>query len=104
MTALIADEATLAFLRQAQGMAEIRDRAGNVIGVFAPACPPNGGKLAGSLIDPAEIARRKKETAKGYTTRQVFEHLLSLTEDAEERSHLQKLIAEVAERDACAAP
>jgi hypothetical protein len=51
-------------------------------------------------IDWAEIERRRQAKRKGFTTKEVFEHLLSLTQDEASRSYLQKKIEILGERDA----
>jgi hypothetical protein len=83
MSSLTASEAMVDLLRQAKDVTEIRDITGNVIGIFAPqAMEEVGGK--GSC----------------YTTRAVFEHLLSVTNDQVVRNHLLNKIEGLAERQA----
>ncbi|HEX5269716.1 MAG TPA: hypothetical protein VFW33_04470 [Gemmataceae bacterium] len=76
--------------------ADIVDGAGQVLGRFTPN-PERIRELyeeSAPLFDPAEVERRKADGRTGYTTVQVFEHLLTLTTDPEERSHLEALIKE----------
>jgi hypothetical protein len=54
--------------------------------------------------DWAEIERRRQAKSKGLTTKQVFEHLLSLTSDEPMRNYLQKKIEILTERDAGTLP
>ena len=84
MSSLTASDALVDLLRQAKEMTEIRDRSGTIIGFFAPA----------SKVDAREC----------YTTKQVFERLLSLTKDEKMRTYLQQKIQVLAERDACVLP
>lgn len=106
MISFTLDEAAAAQLRQAEGLAEVRDPTGTVIGFFAPVRMAQAAAYAtaAARIDRAELERRKNAPGKKYTTREVFEHLLSLTTDPAEQEHLRKLIAEVAERDRCTTP
>jgi hypothetical protein len=55
-------------------------------------------------IDWAEIERRRETKRKGFTTKQVFEHLLALTQDEAGRSVLQNKIEILTERDAPGVP
>ena len=48
--------------------------------------------------------RRRQTREKGYTTKEVFEHLKSLTSDEPMRDYLQKKIDLLAERDRCDIP
>ena len=86
MTTLTADEAMLAVLRQAKGPAEIRDAQGKVVGIFTP-------------VSAAEWPGEKSRT-----TREVFEHLKSLTTDPATQAYLQTKIDGLKERDQCATP
>jgi hypothetical protein len=106
MTSLIADEAVLAVLRQAKELAEVRDASGNVVGFFAPVALPYASSYASvaAQIDQAELQRRKQANAKGYTTREVFERLRSLTQDERMRAYLQEKIERLQQREQCAAP
>jgi hypothetical protein len=106
VNSLIADEAVLAVLRQAKELVEVRDASGNVVGFFAPVALPQASSYArvAAQIERAEIERRKQANVKGYTTREVFEHLQSLTQDERMRAYLQQKIERLRERDQCAAP
>src|SRR5262245_1461819 len=120
MITLTVDDATLALLKQATGLAEIRDASGAVVGFFAPISVERARQYAqaAAQIDPvelqrrkeaaktdwAEIERRKREEPSGRTTREVFEHLQSITEDAATRAYLQAKIDALRERDGCATP
>jgi hypothetical protein len=86
MTTLTADEAMLAVLRQAQGPAEIRDAQGAVVGFYTPV---SAGQVPGE---------------RGRTTRELFEHLKSLTTDPAMQAYLQTKIDGLKERDQCATP
>jgi hypothetical protein len=80
MTSLTADDAMLATLRQAQGLAEIRDPTGRVIGFFAPVSVEHADLYAqaAAQVDPTEIQRRKAAGGKPHTTQEVLDHLKSL--------------------------
>jgi hypothetical protein len=83
---------------------EINDANGKLLGLFVPANFERGRQLAdkvGAETDWAEIERRAQSNEECFTTKQVFEHLLSLTEDEPGKAHLRSLIAEVEERDRC---
>lgn len=103
MITLTADEKMLAILNQATGLAEIRDAGGKVVGFFAPIALPQAGRYANAAahIDPTEIARRKSAKENGHTTREVFEHLLTLTKDEPLRADLHKHLEVLKERDRC---
>jgi hypothetical protein len=107
MGKIIADDTPMLVLSGVVEPVEIRDEGGKLLGVFVPANIEQTrqayAKLA-SRIDRAEIERRKKLAHKGYTTKEVFEHLKALTEDEAMRLHLQKLIDQLVEREACATP
>jgi hypothetical protein len=110
MTTLTADNALVALLRQANDLAEVRDTFGNLVGYFAPV----GGEQARlsaqaasrrrARINQAEADRQAGAVEKGYTTKEVFEHFQSLTEDEKERAYLQQKIDRLKERDACDTP
>ena len=94
MTTLTADEAMLAVLRQANGLAEIRDPSGAIVGFFAPVSLERAHlhAQAAARIDPTEIKRRKESERQGHTTREVFEHLKSLTADPAMQAYLRQKI------------
>jgi hypothetical protein len=106
MITVTADDAMLAKLRAANGLVEIRDGEGKVVGFFAPVSLENAARYASAAarIDRAELERRKAEENGGYTTREVFEHLKTLTTDPVELAHLQRHIDDLAARDACDTP
>jgi hypothetical protein len=87
MSTLTATPAMAELLRQATDLTEIRDVGGNVIGFFAPLS-----------------AQQTASKGTTITTRQVFERLLSITQDQIVRSHLLKKIEGLAERDKCVSP
>ena len=108
-------------LEQAEGLVEVQDASGTVIGFFAPASMQqaalhakaaaqagrarltNGASLQ-SKLDPIEIERRKAAKGIGHATREVFEHLLTLTQDERLRADLLQRIHDLKVRDECAAP
>ena len=94
MITITADGPTLAALRQANGPAEVRDPEGRVVGLFTPAAL-NAVQQHGHAtprIDRDELARRKASEKKGRSTREVFEHLRTLTQDPELLADLQEKI------------
>jgi hypothetical protein len=103
MLTLTADQAMASLLRQAKDLAEIRDDGGKVIGFFAPISVEKAHLYAGAAarIDPVEIERRKAEKGQDRTTKEVFEHLKSLTPDPEMKAYLQGKIERVMARDEC---
>jgi hypothetical protein len=80
MITLTADDALLALLRQANGLAEIRDASGTIVGFFAPVSLERAHLYAqkAAQIDPTEIQRRKAAGGPTHTTTEVLEHLRSL--------------------------
>jgi hypothetical protein len=80
MNTLTADEAMLAILQQAKGLAEIRDVNGTIVGFFAPVSVERAHLYvqAAAQIDPQEIKRRKEAGGKTHTTQEVLDHLRSL--------------------------
>jgi len=105
MISLTADETTIATLNQAKGPAEIRDPSGKLIGFFAPVNPDSTqSAVAGGPIDRMELERRKETEYGGSTTKEVFEHLKSLTVDESMRVYLQRQIDDLEERDRCGTP
>jgi hypothetical protein len=107
MTNLVADKAMLAVLSQVNELTEIRDANGTVVGFFAPA----GGEHARAAFQvaarayTAELERRlATEHDQGLTTREVFEHLLTLTPDAPMQAYLRQKIEQLAERERCPIP
>jgi hypothetical protein len=101
------DQCLLKDLRMFVEPVEINDSSGRFLGLFVPANLERGKQLyaeGAARIDPAEIERRKRSKEECYTTKEVFEHLKSLTPDSAMQTYLQRLIDEIAERDKCAAP
>jgi hypothetical protein len=80
MITLIADDAMLATLRQANGLAEVRDASGTIIGFFAPVSLDRAHLYAqaAAQTDPTEVKRRKESGGKTHTTQEVLDHLKSL--------------------------
>jgi hypothetical protein len=80
MITLIADDAMLATLRQANGLAEVRDASGTIIGFFAPVSLDRAHLYAqaAAQTDPMEVKRRKESGGKTHTTQEVLDHLRSL--------------------------
>jgi hypothetical protein len=80
MITLIADDAMLATLRQATGLAEVRDASGTIIGFFAPVSLERAHLYAqaAAQTDPAEVKRRKESGGKTHTTQEVLDRLRSL--------------------------
>jgi hypothetical protein len=80
MKTLIADDATLAILRQANSLVEIRDSSGTIIGFFAPVGVERANLYAeaAARADPSEIQKRKETPGKTHTTAEVLEHLKAL--------------------------
>ena len=103
MTSIVIDDATLAVLQKADGLSEIKDSAGNLVGFFAPRNLENATKLVqvASRCSQAELERRKNSKGKVFTTLEVFKYLQTLTPDPKEKEGLQKKIDEIAERDRC---
>jgi hypothetical protein len=79
---------------------EIVDPEGRTLGQFFPDAE-RVRRLYGNtdhLPSQAEIERLHAEPGPRYSTRQVFEHLLTLTTDPGERAHLEGLIQKRSER------
>ncbi len=80
---------------------EIVAADGAVLGRFTPD-PENVKRFYGRsdhLPDAADIERQLSAVGPSCTTRQVFEHLLTLTRDPVERAHLEELIKQRATED-----
>jgi hypothetical protein len=101
MTQLRADQIWPDLLGVLTGPVEIVDAEGQVLGQFTP--DPERVKQfygrADHLPEAAEIERQLTTAGPSYTTRQVFEHLLTLTSDPTERAHLEELIKKRAAED-----
>jgi hypothetical protein len=102
MSTLIATDAMANLLRQATDLTEIRDANGTVLGFFAPVS--SQARLYAKPPGQCDAAAPTHDQGKFYTTRQVFERLLSLTKDEKMRAYLQKKIEVLVERDECAIP
>jgi hypothetical protein len=105
MMTVTADNAMLSKLRQATEFAEIRDGDGNVVGFFLP--PEDDESSSGgdaAPLDWEELDRRTRSTEKGFTTKEVFEHLLTLTQDEATRADLQRKIDRLAKEEGCDTP
>jgi hypothetical protein len=63
-----------------QGLTEIRDTEGKVLGFFSPIDRERAAAYAeaASHFDPEEMKRRKLSNEKDYTTAEVLQHLQSL--------------------------
>jgi|SRR6266851_9509799 len=106
MTAITVRKAMLTTFKQVKELTTIRDPSGRIIGYYAPRIlerAKNHARLA-TRFDPAEIERRAKSKKRGRTTKQVFQHLQSLTKDRTMKKYLQGLIDRLEERDRCAIP
>ncbi len=103
MITLTADDSMLAVLRQAQGLAEIRDTSGTIVGFFAPVSVERAHLYAqaAAQIDPTEVKRRGESERDGHTTGQVFEHLKSLTTDPAMQAYLETKIQALKGREGC---
>jgi hypothetical protein len=106
MSSIVADEKMLSLLSHVTGVTEIRDPNGKTIGFFAPAPLENADLRAkvAAHISPEELRRRRESKLPGHTTREVLEHLKTLTTDERALAHLQGVINEVAQRDRCDTP
>ena len=106
MIQLTATDDMLAALGDAKDIIEVRDTEGKVVGYFAPVSPDYARRLAAfaAQSDPAEMKRRRESPGPHYTTAEVFEHLLSLTDDEETRDDLRRRIESLRERDRCPTP
>lgn len=80
MTTLTADEALSGQLRQVNGLAEIRDASGTILGFFTPVSLERAHLYAqaAAQTDPTEVQRRKEAGGKTHTTQEVLDHLRSL--------------------------
>src|SRR5258708_35117113 len=101
MGSIVANRTMIATLSQAKGLTEIRNSKGVIIGFFAPRQLQHARRYAELMthFDPAEIERRKRPGRKGFTTKEVFERLQSLTKNRSMKIHLRKLIKGLEERD-----
>jgi hypothetical protein len=102
MQSVTVDNTILALLAKVDGVAEIRNPDGKVVGFFAPVSHQ-------SALGSAQAAARGGDQAKeppprGRTTREVFLHLRSLTNDEQVKAYLDQKIKGLEERDRCATP
>jgi hypothetical protein len=103
METLRVDQAPMWVLSHLTEPVEIVDADGKLVGRFTPD-PQHVKELYGRsdhLPDPAEMLRQLTMKGPPCSTRELFEHLLSLTTDPQDQAHLRKIIQEVAERDGC---
>lgn len=94
------DNATAALLRQVAEPVQIRDSNGTIVGFFAPL--PFGDHSSRGRLTEAELAelhRRRAAERPGKSTREVFEHLKTLTDNPADLDDLQRHIDELAEED-----
>lgn len=80
MNILTADTSLQHSLDHLNGLTEIRDAAGGLIGYFSPATKAASAVYAQAAaeFDLDELQRRKQSREKGLTTQQVLAHLKSL--------------------------
>ena len=96
------DDVLLKVLRLFVEPVEVWDAKGKFLGLFVPANLERGKQLYARVpteSERAEIERRKATPGRCYTTREVFEYLLTLTDDPQERADLEKHIAVLAKRE-----
>jgi hypothetical protein len=75
---IIVDGGLRAKLLAAGEEAELRDEAGNLIGLFIPAGHPNGEDEPPLGLTAEELQRRLAPDCKTYTTAEVLAHLRGL--------------------------
>ncbi len=94
------DELSLSLLSAFTVPVEIVDSAGRTLGQFFPDAERIRRLYESTdrLPDQAEIERLLSKPGPRYSTRQVFEHLWTLTTDLGERAHLEGLIQKRSER------
>jgi hypothetical protein len=101
MITLVADDTPLLILSAVTEPVQLVDKNGTVVEQFIPdqerikrlyesSAPP---------LDPAEIERRLNEPGPRHTTREVFEHLLTLADNPEDQADLREHIAQLAKRE-----
>lgn len=77
MTRITIDAATVAKLKDAREMVELRDEAGRIVGHFLPGPPRDAnGKIIVPFSDE-ELERRKQETG-GRPLKDIFDDLSKL--------------------------
>src|SRR5229473_2750515 len=91
-------------LVEGKELVAVRDSQGKTLGFFAPVTEEYARRLEAFLsqYDADEIKRRRESPGPHLTTVEVFEHLLTLTEDEESREDLRRHIESLRERDRCA--
>jgi hypothetical protein len=102
MNHLVVNGELLAELQRQTSLVEIRESTGKTVGYYAPTALPDAKTIVQSAAatDWDDLYRRKVQQLPGYSTREVFEHLLSLSEA--EQEDLRKRIAELKEQEKCA--
>jgi hypothetical protein len=96
MIRLTADQTPLHTLETLNDAAEVYTGEGKLLGVYVPA---NLGALRHEngdvklTITEEELQRRLHSKEKGHTSREVFEHLLTLAKDEPTRVQLRQIIA-----------
>ncbi|MGE3807688.1 MAG: hypothetical protein AB7K24_23750 [Gemmataceae bacterium] len=87
MNSVTIDEASRVALGQAKDVIEVRDRAGQVLGYFAPIARRNAALLAEALAhcDLEELKRRRNSTESGIPTATVLKRLEILQQENERR-------------------
>ena len=83
MNRLTADDNLQRSLDELEGLTEIRDPQGKVIGYFTPAAGDKTAAIysqAAAHFDANEMKRRKESGETGLTTAEVLDHLKSLEE------------------------
>ena len=100
MITLVADDTPLFILSAVTEPVQLVDKRGAVVGQFTPDQERIKRLYDRPLqLDRAEIERRLNEPGPRRTTREVFEYLLTLTDDPEDQADLRKKIAELAKRE-----
>lgn len=102
MIQLTADDKPMFVLGGLVEPAEIYDSDGKLLGVFVPDALAEKRALyakSEALFDPVEIERRKATEQGGVTTKELFEHLLSLTQDEDTREDLQQRIRKLEDEE-----
>jgi len=80
MNRIVTDAALNQSLVKLDGLTELRDDDGRVLGYFAPACHDSAAMYveAAAHFDPDEMKRRKESNTKGSTTSEVLDRIKSL--------------------------
>jgi hypothetical protein len=87
MTTLTADDAMVAILSRAEGLAEVRDASGRVIGFYAPVAVKHADRYAraAATVDRAELERRKREAGPGIPLEDSLARLKKLEAEMNRR-------------------